>query len=226
VVAAVVLAVLALAAAGASGVLSWQALDRADSALAAHPQNPPLAGAPSADPDPAVDPSADDPSADIGGPDLLGGPTEDASESPEPGISFAIGYDKAPLTFHVGCSAALYVDLDVPRADVDDAHNDLRYASTCGAATGSLALGPGADGASQVTATTRTARDCERQIRANPLGARATVPVRKGLRLCVLTSLAYAHQREDTQKMVLLEVTALGATGAASLRATSWIVRE
>jgi hypothetical protein len=238
---AVVLAVLALVAAGASGVLSWQALDRADSALSAHPLP---AAVPSADPDPTGDPfgdpagdpsgadpsadnpSVDDPSADIGGPDLLGGPTEGASASPEPGVSFAVGYDRAPLTFHVGCSAALFVDLDVPRADVDDEHNDLRYASTCGGATASLALGPGAEGASQVTATTRTARDCERQIRANPLGARATVPVRKGVRLCVLTSLAYAHQRGDTQKMVLLEVTGLGASGAASLRATSWIVRE
>jgi hypothetical protein len=214
---AVVVAVLALVAAGGAGYVAWQALTRAETALAQRAQprpQPTDTGATSTDTESTVllDPSA--------GPGIV------ARATAYPESTFEAGYAAEPLTFQIGCSATLFVDLDEPRANVDETHSDLRYYSRCGANTPTLALGPGADSGSQVAADVGTATDCEDSIRTSPLGPRAAVEVRKGVALCVLTSLADARERADTQKMVLLEVTALGDTGTASLRATSWIVRR
>jgi hypothetical protein len=201
-VAAVVVAVLALAAAGGSAWFSWQALDHADAA-AAIARRSLLAGATAqtAQTSPAVS---------------AGAPTAD------PPTTFEIGYEAQPMRFQIGCSASLFVDLDEPRVNVDDKHSDLRYVSTCGTNPPSLALGAGADAGSQVTADTRTAEDCTEQIRTSPLGPRATVPVQAGLVLCVLTSLADARAREDSQHLVLLTVTGLAGNATASLTVTSW----
>ena len=236
---AVVLATLALVAAVASAAFAWQAFDRADAArtiavrlqpvgstgtsieptadISAEPYDAASAG-PSDDPGLLLESSAEpDPDASAGPTD---GPTDGPTQAP------TAGYQQEPMKFQIGCSAALFVDLDEPRANVDDTHHDLRYDSRCGTNNPTLALGPGADGGSQVSADTRTAADCDKQIRTSPLGPRAVVAVRKGLMLCVLTSLADARERDDTQKLVLLEVTGLSDRGTASLRATSWIIRQ
>jgi hypothetical protein len=227
-VVAVLLALLALVAAAGSAAVAWQALDRADAAtsLAQRLQRRELAG--STTDAPPVAPSAGssaqpaaDPSAEAGLKlDTPAGPGASAS----PAAEYTAGYASESLKFQIGCSAVLFVDLDEPRANVDDEHHDLRYTSRCGANAPSLALGPGAEGGSEATADTRTAEECARQIRTSPLGPRAGVPVRANLKLCVLTSLADAEQRGDTQKLILLEVTTLSDQGTAGLRATSWIV--
>jgi hypothetical protein len=226
---AVALAALALVAALASAAFAWQAFDRADDARTIAVRLQPIGSAASST-EPTVEPSAE-PSDDPGlllesslSPDAATEPTDPATDGPTPAP--AAGYQQEPMKFQVGCSAALFVDLDEPRANVDDAHHDLRYDSRCGSNNPTLALGPGADGGSQVGADTRTAADCEKQIRTKPLGPRAVVPVGKGLMLCVLTSLADARERDDTQKLVLLEVTGLSDRGTASLRATSWTIPE
>ncbi len=230
---AVVLATLALVAAVASAAFAWQAFDRADAARTIAVRLQPI-GASAASIEPTAEISAEpsaEPSDDPGlllessaGPDPSAEPTDAATDGPTQAP--AAGYQQEPMKFQIGCSAALFVDLDEPRANVDDTHHDLRYDSRCGTNNPTLALGPGADGGSQAAADTRTAADCEKQIRTSPLGPRAVVPVRKGLLLCVLTSLADARERDDTQKLVLLEVTGLSDRGTASLRATSWIIRQ
>jgi hypothetical protein len=247
---AVVLALLALVTATASGALAWQALDRAESARAyarslAPTPDPRLAGsATDTTPEPIVPGEGgapDDPTTD---PTATAGPATStrpsASAAPasstgtgsgaaaplDPKASYPVAYDKQPLRLQVGCSAVMYVDLDEPRSNVNDKHSDLRYDSTCGANAPNLTLGPGADGGSKVASAALTAADCDEHIRSDPLGSRAGVPVRRGLVLCVLTSLADARERGDTQKMVLLEVTGLADDGTAGLRATSWVVRR
>jgi hypothetical protein len=201
-VVAVVVALLALVAAGGSAWFSWQALDHADAATTIA-RRPLLAGA-TAQTVPAG------PAAPTDAP---------AAESP---TAFEVGYEAQPMRFQIGCSASLYIDLDEPRVNVDDEHSDLRYVSTCGTNPPSLALGAGADAGSQVTTDTRTAEDCTEQIRTSPLGPRATVPVQAGLMLCVLTSLADARARGDSRHLVLLTVTGLAGNATASLTVTSW----
>jgi hypothetical protein len=199
-VAAIVVAVLALVAAGGSAWFSWQALDHADAA-AAVARRPLLAGTTgqSVQTSPAA-------------------PTDDPTG--EPPAALEVGYAQQPMRFQIGCSASLHIDLDEPRVNVDDKHSDLRYVSTCGTNPPSLALA--ADAGSQVTADTRTAEDCTEQIRTSPLGPRATVAVRVGLVLCVLTSLADARTRGDSQRLVLLTITGLDGNATASLTVTSW----
>jgi hypothetical protein len=227
---AVVLAVLGLIAAAGAVSIAWQALDRADAAtsLARRLQGPELVGS-AADATPtSAAPSAAPSAGPSGGPSqevgLLLEPSADPGGSASPAPDYAVGYASESLKFQVGCSAVLFVDLDEPRANVDDQHHDLRYTSKCGTSAPTLALGPGADGGSEVAPDTRTADECVRQIRTSPLGPRAGVAVRPGLKLCVLTSLRDARERADTQKLILLEVSALSDEGTASLRATSWIV--
>ncbi len=238
---AVVLATLALVAAVASAAFAWQAFDRADAARTIAVRLQPV-GSTGASIEPTAEVSAEPSDAASAGPsddpgllletsaepDASTEPTDKPTDGPTDGPTQAptAGYQQEPMKFQIGCSAALFVDLDEPRANVDDTHHDLRYDSRCGTNNSTLALGPGADGGSQVTADTRTAADCDKQIRTSPLGPRAVVPVSKGLMLCVLTSPADARERDDTQKLVLLEVTGLSDRGTATLRATSWVVPE
>jgi hypothetical protein len=117
----------------------------------------------------------------------------------------------------VGCSAVLFVDLDEPRADAAEQASDLRYDSRCGNQPPSLTLGPGAAAGAQVSTSDIDAAGCGEAVRTSPLGPGASVEVRKGAALCVLTA-------ADPPAMVLVEVTAVGQTGIAGMRATSWKV--
>jgi hypothetical protein len=130
---------------------------------------------------------------------------------------FAVAYAQEPLRVQVGCSAVLFVDLDEPRANAGEQISDLRYDSRCGSEPPHLTLGPGAAGGSQVKDTDTDAAGCERAIRTSPIGPGASVQVRKGVVLCVLTAAKPAE-------MVLVEITDVGQTGTAGMRATSWRV--
>jgi hypothetical protein len=132
-----------------------------------------------------------------------------------------VTYAQEPLRLQVGCAAAMYIDLDEPRADADPARSDLRYDSRCGGKVRpTLSLGPGADGGSQVPGRDTDAAGCDKAIRTSPLGPGADVPAVRGTVLCVLTSAAEA----DRPRMVLIEVTDVAVDGTAGLRATSWTV--
>lgn len=134
-----------------------------------------------------------------------------------PGESFPVSYAQEPLRVQVGCSAVLFVDLDEPRANAGEQVSDLRYDSRCGDQPPHLTLGPGAAGGSQAPNSDIDAAGCERAIRTSPLGPGATVEVRKGVVLCVLTA-------GQPAEMVLVEITDVGRTGTAGMRATSWLV--
>lgn len=130
---------------------------------------------------------------------------------------YAVAYAQEPLRVQVGCSAVLFVDLDEPRANAGEQISDLRYDSRCGSEPPHLTLGPGAAGGSQVKDSDTDAAGCERAIRTSPIGPGASVQVRKGVVLCVLTAARPAE-------MVLVEITDVGQTGTAGMRATSWRV--
>lgn len=141
---------------------------------------------------------------------------EVASQAPEPG-EYPVTYAKEPLRVQIGCSAVVFMDLDEPRADADEAVADLRYDSRCGTETPRLSLGAGAAAGSRSSDVDIDAAGCQRAIRTSPLGPGAEVEVKKGTALCVLTAATPAE-------LVLVEIIDVGGTGTAGLRATSWRV--
>ncbi|MFC3743899.1 hypothetical protein [Paractinoplanes deccanensis] len=130
---------------------------------------------------------------------------------------YDVTYAQEPLRVQVGCSAVLFLDLDEPRSNAEEKVSDLRYDSRCGASVPNLTLGPGASAGAQVQSSDTDAAGCRRAIRTAPLGPGATVAVRKGTVLCVLTA-------GEPAKMALVEITEVGTTGTAGMRATSWKV--
>jgi hypothetical protein len=130
---------------------------------------------------------------------------------------FAVTYAQEPLRVQVGCAAVLFLDLDEPRSNAPEAVSDLRYDSRCGQDVPRLTLGPGAAAGAQVKDADTDADGCARAIRNSPLGPGAGVEVKKGAVLCVLTAATPAS-------MALVEVTDVGQTGTAAMRATSWKV--
>ncbi|MCU7724837.1 hypothetical protein ODJ79_14015 [Actinoplanes sp. KI2] len=130
---------------------------------------------------------------------------------------FTVTYAQEPLRVQVGCSAVLFLDLDEPRANADEKVSDLRYDSRCGQDLPRLTLGPGAAAGAQVKDGNTDAEGCQQAIRNSPIGPGGSVEVRKGVTLCVLTAAI-------PPSMSLVEVTDVGATGTAGMRATSWKV--
>jgi hypothetical protein len=130
---------------------------------------------------------------------------------------FTVTYAQEPLRVQVGCSAVLFLDLDEPRANADEKVSDLRYDSRCGQDPPRLTLGPGAAAGAQVKDSDTDAEGCQQAIRTSPIGPGGSVEVRKGVTLCVLTAAI-------PPSMSLVEVTDVGATGTAGMRATSWKV--
>jgi hypothetical protein len=130
---------------------------------------------------------------------------------------FTVTYAQEPLRVQVGCSAVLFLDLDEPRANADEKVSDLRYDSRCGQDTPRLTLGPGAAAGAQVKDSDTDAEGCQQAIRTSPIGPGGSVEVRKGATLCVLTAAV-------PPSMSLVEITDVGTTGTAGMRATSWKV--
>ena len=117
----------------------------------------------------------------------------------------------------VGCAAVLFLDLDEPRSNADEKISDLRYDSRCGQDVPRLTLGPGAAAGAEVKDSDLDADGCRRAIRTSPIGPGGSVMVRKGAVLCVLTAAVPAS-------ISLVEITDVGTTGTAGMRATSWKV--
>ena len=146
-----------------------------------------------------------------------------AAEHPPPAAAptvvetFPVSYAREPLRVQVGCSAVQYLDLDEPRSNVAEQASDLRYDSRCGDQPPRLTLGPGATAGAQVPSSDTDAAGCARAIRTSPLGPGASVDVRRGAVLCVQTA-------GPPARMVLVEITEVGRTGTAGMRATSWQV--
>ena len=131
--------------------------------------------------------------------------------------SFAVAYAQEPLRVQVGCAAVMYLDLDEPRANSTEAVSDLRYDSRCGNQPPRLTLAAGATAGAQVRDSDLDAAGCAKAIRTSPIGPGGSVDVRKGVVLCVQTA-------GKPARMVLVEITEVGRTGTAGMRATSWNV--
>ena len=140
-----------------------------------------------------------------------------AAPAATPSSTFDVTYAQESLRVQVGCAAVLFVDLDEPRSNAEEKISDLRYDSRCGQDTPRLTLGPGAAAGAQVQNADTDAEGCARAIRNSPIGPGGSVEVRRGAVLCVLTAAAPAS-------MALVEVTDVGRTGTAAMRATSWKV--
>jgi hypothetical protein len=137
---------------------------------------------------------------------------------------YTVKYQKQPLTLRQArCNTDVYVDLDEPRVGVGRDQGDLAQALDCSGQSLSFQLGEGAQG-SQSDTPGLTPQDCAERIRTSPLPADSSVPVRKGVVLCVITSLASAQSRGDTQKMVVVEVSGISDDKAVSVLVTAWSI--
>jgi hypothetical protein len=212
--------VLALLVAVGALAVAWRSLDQAqdarDIALAgraqATPEPPPAQPTGPADngatpePPPTTNPPVD--------------PTGTGEPPPlNPRTVFKIKYEKQSLTLKAQGNGYMYADLDEPRANVDSNGYDLAVSN--GIQTPEFRLGNEVQG-SEAGAPGMTPQDCADRIRTAPVGQAADIPVRQGLVLCVMTSFQAARSRGDLQRMVLLEITGVGADKSVTVQATAW----
>lgn len=218
-------AVLALLVAAVSLVVAWRAIDQADDArqfalagggvavapATGAPTPPPTTAAP-----PTTAPAATEPAT-------VTDPTSTGEPPPlDARTVYTPKYERQVLTLRVaGCNDSMYIDLDEPRANVGSNDNDLTYYNRCAGEASVLRLGDGVE-ASDTGSPQMTPHDCAERIRTAPLGSEASVPVRKGVVLCVTTSLATARSKGDSQRMVRLEITGVADDRTVTLQSTAW----
>ncbi|MEH1102343.1 hypothetical protein [Micromonospora sp. CPCC 205561] len=203
-------------------VLSLRALDQANDArdiaraagagrtAAPPPGTDAPSGAPTA---PASEPSGAEPPS---------GPTPDGSAEPSlnPQTQYKEKYVDERLTLRANCGSDLDIDLDKPEVRVTDGE-ELRFTARCGGDSSYFNLAAGATGA-QVDAVTLGAADCNERIVKGSIGQDINVPARKGVVLCVKTSINEAQERGDTWKMALVQVTDVNDDGTVVLTAKAW----
>ncbi|MBN1170879.1 MAG: hypothetical protein JXA67_01790 [Micromonosporaceae bacterium] len=214
-------AVLAVLVAIGALLVAWRALDQANDA-----REIALAGR---GPVPSLTPT-EDPAQ----PEASTGPQEGAATVPgsaqstavaagslpptlDPQTVYKVKYEKQSLTLKPN---PMYADLDEPRANVDPNDYDIGlYRDTSGVAP-YFRLGEDVQ-AGEASAAAMTPQDCADRIRTAPVG-QAPIPARSGAVLCVMTSYESALKRGDVQRMVLLEVTGVGADDAVTIQLTAW----
>ncbi|MGW4501839.1 hypothetical protein ACWENR_24910 [Micromonospora sp. NPDC004336] len=150
------------------------------------------------------------------GPSLSGS----AEPSLDPRTEFKEKYVGERLTLRANCGTDLDIDLDKPEVRVSDGE-ELRFTARCGGNSSYFNLASRARGA-QVDAATLGAADCDERIAKGAIGTDINVPARKGVVLCVRTSLTEARERGDTWKMALVEVTDVNDDGTVVLTAKAW----
>ncbi|MEV4466547.1 hypothetical protein AB0J51_23355 [Micromonospora echinofusca] len=203
-------------------VLSLRALDQANDARdiaravgAGRPVDPPPAtDAPSEAPTvPTPEPTGAEPPS---------GPTPDGSTEPSlnPQTAYKEKYVDERLTLRASCDSNLDIDLDKPEVRVSDGE-ELRFTARCGGNSSYFNLATGTKG-SQVDAATLSAADCNERIDKGAIGTDINVPARKGVVMCVKTSLNDAQERGDTWKMALVQVTDVNDDGTVVLTARAW----
>ena len=212
---------LALLVAAVSLVVAWRAVDQAGDAkrfalaggggVAAPATEVPATTA-------APPPTTAAPTGTPAPPD----PTSTADPAPlDERTVYTVTYEKQVLTLKAGCNDNMYIDLDEPRANVEYSDYDLGFVNRCQGGTSNLNLGEGVEG-SEAGNPQMTPHDCAERIRTSPIGTDAQVPVRKGVVLCLTTSLAKARGKGDSQRMVRLEITGTADDGTVTLQSTAW----
>ncbi len=220
---AIGISLVALLLAFGSAVFAWRAIDQAkDAKDIAIGRAPVLASnePPATQPEPTTVDPGQTPGEESAAPD--GGPRS-------PGEPPALGertvykphYEKQVLRLAAQCNSWSYVDLDEPRVNVGSSGYDLRLSMGCNNAPSRFNLGYGVDGSDAAQIATKP-QECADLIRAAPIPREGSVPVRKGIVICLTTDYAAARERGDEWRMVLVEVVAIGNDGAVTVQATAW----
>lgn len=217
-------AALALLVATVSLLVAWRAVDQAGDA-----RQFALSGGAASD---VAGPATQAPAPTTGAPPQTEAPTTDSPSVPDPTstaepaplderTAYKVKYERQVLTLKAGCNDSMYIDLDEPRANVEYNDYDLGFTRRCQGGTSNLSLGEGGEG-SESGNPQMTPHECAERIRTAPIGTDAQVPVRKGVVLCLTTSLASARAKGDSQRMVRLEITGAADDGTVTLLSTAW----
>ncbi|MFG3707593.1 hypothetical protein ACGF7U_23095 [Micromonospora sp. NPDC047670] len=224
------IASLALLAALGSAVLSWRALDQANTARDIASARSPVAAPPAAPVGGGASPSAE-PAGSAPTPDGGGAPGEaprSPGEPPELNAQtvYEPWYEAQSLTLKPAeCFTEMRVDLDEPRANVGSNGSELTLHPGCQAGAPYVLLGTGVEGSEAARAGMRP-QECAEAIRAAPIAENAEVPLRKGAWLCIRTSFREARERRDEWRTVLVEVVSISNDRAVVVKASAWNIRE
>ncbi|WP_091095638.1 hypothetical protein [Micromonospora citrea] len=223
------IASLALLAALGSAVVSWRALDQANTARDIASARAPV-GAPAATPDGGAS-SAPEPAGPTATPDgegTPGGAPRPPGEPPELNerTVYRPNYEGQSLTLKPAeCFTEMRVDLDEPRANVGSNGAEFTLSPGCQAGAPYVQLSTGVDGSEAARAGMRP-QECADAIRAAPIAENAEVPLRKGGWLCIRTNYGKARERRDEWRMVLVEVVSISNDRAVVIKATAWDIPE
>lgn len=214
-------ATVALLVALAAVAAAVTALRRAEEA-----QRQAQAVAGSAEPDaPPPAPPGDAPAPADPSPTEAGDPIVSGEEQPlNPEAAFKLKYDKETLTLRVGCTSSLYIDLDDPRVGVSQNNADLIFRAKCDNEAATLKLGTDVAGATVDDGGAPSPGDCAKRIQVARIGPGIDIPVQPGVVLCMSTSEAAARAQGLTQKLVVVQVKAVGRDGTVTVEATAWDV--
>ncbi|RQX11014.1 hypothetical protein DLJ58_09850, partial [Micromonospora arida] len=221
----IAVAALALLVSLGSAVVSWRALDQAQTARDIASARAPVG---STDTGPAPAPSSS----------AAGTDSRPASATPEeppssPGTPPELSeqtvyepkYDNQSLTLKpTDCFKEMEVDLDEPRANVGSNTTDMALNAGCPGAP-FVKLANGVEGSEAATAGMKPA-ECNNSIRSAPIAVDAEVPLRKGSWLCIRTNYAAAREQRDRWRMVLLEVVTINNDRTTVIRVTAWNIPE
>jgi hypothetical protein len=138
-----------------------------------------------------------------------------------PETVYKVGYQKTTLTLRSGCNNQLYIDLDFPRVAATETAADLSFTPNCSNDAARLRLQDGVS-ASLADTPALLPADCAKRIQTAALGEGLNVPLQQGVVMCIVTSGAAARAQGLTQKMVLLEVKAMGRDESATVEVSAW----
>lgn len=220
--AAILVAIVALGVAVVANRQADRAGERADAALAAVPASavPPPAGGPTPGAPVAPSPRVVPPTT---------GTVPTPAASPlgvlNPQATYRQHYTGQVLNPQSTSNSTVEIDLDEPRVasvrDSADMSLHLGYSST----VPYLTLDNGVVAAYGSGATLQP-KDCAELIRTSPVPKDSQIPAQKGLVLCVATSLESAGSQGIKQRMVVLQVTELSATGKVAMSLGAWEVPD
>ncbi|TNH21473.1 hypothetical protein FHG89_31485 [Micromonospora orduensis] len=221
----IAVAALALLVSLGSAIVSWRALDQAQTARDIASARAPVG---STDSGPAPAPS--DPATTTDSPQTTVAPEEPPrSPGTPPELSeqtvYEPKYENQSLTLKpTDCFKEMQVDLDEPRANVGSNTTDMALNAGCPGAP-FIELAAGVEGSEAASAGMKPA-ECNNSIRSAPIAAGAEVPLRKGSWLCIRTNYAAAREQRDRWRMVLLEVVTINNDRTTVIRVTAWNIPE
>ncbi|MEU4645127.1 hypothetical protein [Micromonospora sp. NPDC023814] len=149
---------------------------------------------------------------------------EQTPGTPQPSLNqqtrYTDKYVDQRLNLRAACDSSVDIDLDKPEVRVSDGE-EVRFTARCGGNSSYFNLTRSTDG-TQVDSASLGAADCNDRIEKGAIGPDINVPARKGVAICVRTSLPDAQERGDTWKMALLHVTDVNDDGTVVVTVRAW----